>query len=106
MRIHHARSGPHSVHDARQYAWSLLILGPGAPAPRQRPHPGMLPDISDANAARRRRSLIADFAGWFRRAALGKAPEAKAPGAVEASDNGELRAGPNGKQDNHHRLAA
>jgi hypothetical protein len=49
MRYYHqrARSGPHSLHDARQYAWSLLVFGPAAPAPRQRPHRGQLSDLPD-----------------------------------------------------------
>lgn len=45
--LHRARSGPHSIHDARQHAWALLVLGPGAPAPRQRPHRGLLSDLPD-----------------------------------------------------------
>lgn len=60
-----ARSGPHSVHDARQYAFSLLMFGPGAPAPRQRVHPGMLPDVY--LPALPRRGVIARFLGLFRR---------------------------------------
>ena len=44
-RDYRGRSGPHSIHDARQHAWARLVFGPGAPAPRQRPHRGMLPDV-------------------------------------------------------------
>jgi len=50
--IHRARSGPHSVHDARQHAWALLVFGPGAPAPRRRPHRGQLPDIAESGLSR------------------------------------------------------
>ena len=52
------RSGPHSIHDARQYAWSRLVFGPGAPAPRMRPHPGMLPDVQFPDPPARTRSLL------------------------------------------------
>lgn len=44
-RDYRGRSGPYSIHDARQHAWSRLVFGPGAPAPNQRPHRGMLPDV-------------------------------------------------------------
>jgi hypothetical protein len=46
MYVHrHGPSGPHSIHDARQHAWARLVFGPGATAPNQRPHRGMLPDV-------------------------------------------------------------
>lgn len=51
------QSGPHSIHDARQHAWAQLVFGPGAPPPRQRLHPGLLPDVY-VPAAPRRRSLL------------------------------------------------
>lgn len=51
------QSGPHSIHDARQHAWAQLVFGPGAPPPRQRLHPGSLPDVY-VPAAPRRRSLL------------------------------------------------
>lgn len=68
MRYHHqrARSGQHSLHDARQYALSLLVFGPGAPAPRQRPHRGQLSDLPDVWVPTRPSfvaRLIAFFAG-------------------------------------------
>lgn len=64
--IHRARSGPHSVHDARQHAWALLVFGPGAPAPRQRPHRGQLPDVPELRASRRRPSLLSRLVALFR----------------------------------------
>ncbi|MBX3530406.1 MAG: hypothetical protein KF849_07350 [Rhizobiaceae bacterium] len=51
------QSGPHSIHDARQHAWAQLMFGPGAPPPRQRLHPGLLPDVY-VPAAPLRRSLL------------------------------------------------
>lgn len=52
------RSAPHSIHDARQYAWSRLVFGAGVPAPRMRPHRGMLPDVMFPDAPRRRASPL------------------------------------------------
>lgn len=77
MRSHQsrARSGPHSIHDARQHAWALLIFGPGAPAPRQRPHPGLLPDVAEPQLVRRP-SMLARFIARLRRSSPSKSPEA------------------------------
>lgn len=75
-----ARSGPHSVHDARQYAWSLLVLGPGAPPPRQRPHRGLLPDVAEFRTPARP-SLLTRLFARFRRA-----EPAREPAAEDASD--------------------
>lgn len=77
--IHRARSGPHSVHDARQHAWALLVFGPGAPAPRQRPHRGQLPDIPELGTSRRRPSLLTRLVALFRRTAA----DAETDGADE-----------------------
>ena len=70
-----ARSGPHSIHDARQYAWSVLIFGPGAPAPRQRVHPGLLPDVYIAAPARAG-STLSRFIALFRSKRAEAAPAA------------------------------
>jgi hypothetical protein len=56
-RQYRGQSGPHSIHDARQHAWAQLVFGPGAPRPRQRLHPGLLPDVY-VPAGRRRPSLL------------------------------------------------
>lgn len=78
-----ARFGPHSIHDARQYAWSVLIFGPGAPAPRQRVHPGLLPDVYIAGPA---------HAGspWSRFIALFRRKRAEVAQAAEVEPKEEL----------------
>lgn len=58
-RPEQGRSGPHSIHDARQHAWALLVFGPGAPPPRMRPHRGQLSDLPDVSIRPRRVSLLA-----------------------------------------------
>lgn len=86
-----ARSGPHSVQDARQYAWALLVLGP-APAPRQRPHRGSLPDVPEFHSPSRP-SLLARFFARFRRARPGDetaaedAPDQLGADLAEAGQN-------------------
>lgn len=82
MRSHlnRARSGPHSIHDARQHARALLIFGPGAPAPRQRPHPGLLPDVAEPARPARRRSILARFIARLRRSPSPEPAEATLEG--------------------------
>lgn len=77
------RSGPHSIHDARQHAWARLVLGPGAPAPNLRPHRGQLPDVHQPDAPRplRRRML----ARWLRAVA-----EALDPGSGASAGGGGM----------------
>lgn len=94
-----ARSGPHSIHDARQYAWALLVLGPGAPAPRQRPHRGLLPDVPEFRAPSRP-SLLARLFARFRRS-----DPAGDPAAENASDQLGSDWAP-AQQNDHERLAA
>lgn len=57
-RQYRGQSGPHSIHDARQHAWARLLLGPGAPVPRMRPHRGQLPDLPEITIRPRRLSLF------------------------------------------------
>ena len=95
-----ARSGPHSVHDARQHAWSLLIFGPGAPAPRQRVHPGMLPDVYVAVPGRG--SILSRVIAFFRRVPEEAAAEEGSLGGTFA-DGAGLRHGQDKRKD---RLAA
>ncbi len=64
-RHRHGPSGPHSIHDARQHAWARLVFGPGAPAPNQRPHRGMLPDVY-APLRQRPASGIGRLLRWLR----------------------------------------
>lgn len=94
------RSGPHSVHDARQYAWALLIFGPGAPAPRQRSHPDLPPEVPDAERPARRPSLLARLTAWFRRSSAGR----PADGADPPGKEGRLPTGRNTNDEG--RLAA
>lgn len=81
MRSHYRpdRSGPHSIHDARQHAFALLLFGPGAPAPRQRPHRGQLPDFPEAIPGKPPSAFIR----FIRRAVFGRladpAPEKGEP---------------------------
>lgn len=58
FRRYHGQSGPHSIHDARAYAWALLVFGPGAPPPNRRPHRGQLPDLPEATPLPRRVPLL------------------------------------------------
>ena len=96
-----ARSGPHSIHDARQHAWALLVLGPGAPVPRQRPHRGMLPDVPEFRTPSRP-SLLARLFARFRRS---DAAAANKPASENASD--QLGADwAAAQQKDHDRLAA
>jgi hypothetical protein len=57
-RQYRGQSGPHSIHDARQYAWARLVFGPGAPQPRMRPNRGLLPDLPGVTIVPRRPSLL------------------------------------------------
>ncbi len=97
-RYPRARSGPHSIHDARQYAWALLVLGPGAPPPRQRPHRGMLPDVPEYRAPSRP-SLLGRLFARFRSDPAGD------PAAEDACDQPGSDWTP-AQQEDHERLAA
>ena len=57
-RHYQGRSGPHSIHDARQYAWARLVFGPGVPPPNRRPHRGQLPDVPELPVRPRRPSIL------------------------------------------------
>lgn len=57
-RHYQGRSGPHSIHDARQYAWARLVFGPGVPPPNRRPHRGQLPDVPELPIRPRRPSIL------------------------------------------------
>lgn len=110
MRSHRrpGHSGPHSIHDARQYAFALLLFGPGAPAPRQRPHRGQLSDLPEP-AFSRRPSAFVRFARLVRRAVFGSPPGAVPERREEPGLSGGNRQDePGGRttDDNRGRLAA
>jgi hypothetical protein len=98
-RYPRARSGPHSIHDARQYAWALLVLGPGAPPPRQRPHRSMLPDVPEYRAPSRP-SLLGRLFARFRRSDPAGGPAAEDACDQPGSDWSQAQ------QEDHERLAA
>lgn len=88
------RSGPHSIHDARQHAWALLFFGPGAPPPRMRPHPALLPDLPEP-VMPRRPSLLVGLARLLRRHAFADA--AASGDVLESGETSAHQGGPQGR---------